>query len=84
VALRAQRRCIAYIISNARLSRNEEKVKLQTISTAIDLSGVNDSYRMYLVPDYHRGRPIPFDQAYMRSLYDYGGGIPLAEGADTQ
>jgi hypothetical protein len=92
-ALRSERKRVAYVIRNGRLRRNEEEVKLQTIAiakqaitTMIASSGVNDTYRMYLVSrrdgidfnlasideDFATPYKGPFDQGYMRSLFDYG------------
>lgn len=52
---RLNRRRVAYIIRNGRLTRPEETVKLQTLAiakgaltTMIASSGVNDTFRMYL------------------------------------
>ena len=91
--LRAHRKRIAYVIRNGRLFRNEEDVKLQTIAiakqaitTMITTSGVNDTYRMYLLTrrdgvdfnlasigtDFTTPYKGPFEQSYMRSLFDYG------------
>jgi len=91
--LRASRRRVAYVIRNGRFSRAEETVKLQTIaiakealSTMIASSGVNDTYRMYLIArrdgvdfnlasigdDFAEPYKGPFDQAYMQSLFGYG------------
>jgi len=91
--LRTSRRRIAYIIRNGRFSRAEESVKLQTIaiakealSTMIASSGVNDTYRMYLIArrdgvdfnlasigdDFTDPYKGPFNPAYMQSLFDYG------------
>lgn len=90
--LRASRRRVAYIIRNGRFSRAEESVKLQTIeiakealSTMIASSGVNDTYRMYLISrrdgvdfnlasigdDFTVPYKGPFDQDYMQSLFAY-------------
>jgi predicted patatin/cPLA2 family phospholipase len=90
---RARRRRIAYIIRNGRLSRPQETVKLQTlaiakeaISTMIASSGVNDTYRMYLITkrdgvqfnlasigaDFTIPYKGPFNEGYMRALFDYG------------
>jgi len=73
--------------------KNRESVKRQTlaiaseaISTMIASSGVNDTYRMYLVAkrdgvdfnfasigkDFALPYKRPFDEGYMRALYDYG------------
>jgi hypothetical protein len=92
-SLRTQRKRVAYVIRNGRLSRNQENVKLQTvdiakqaIATMIASSGVNDTYRMYLVTrrdgvdfnlasigaDFTEPYTGLFNQAYMRSLFDYG------------
>jgi hypothetical protein len=92
-ALKAQRRRIAYVIRNGRFIRPEESVKLQTIaiakealSTMIASSGVNDTYRMYLLAkrdgvdfnlasigdDFTVPYKGPFDKDYMQSLYAYG------------
>jgi len=90
--IRARKR-IAYIIRNGRLSRPQETVKLQTlsiakeaISTMIASSGVNDTYRMYLITkrdgvkfnlasigdDFTIPYKGPFKEQYMRELFDYG------------
>ena len=92
-ALRSERKRIAYAIRNGRLSRKEEEVKLQTIAiakqaiaTMIASSGVNDTYRMFLIArrdgvdfnlasignDFTIPYKGPFEQAYMRSLFAYG------------
>jgi len=92
-ALKTSRKRVAYIIRNGRFSRAEESVKLQTIaiakealSTMIASSGVNDTYRMYLIAkrdgvdfnlasigdDFAVPYKGPFDQAYMQSLFAYG------------
>src|SRR5262249_20840492 len=54
--LRTERRRVAYVIRNGRFTRPEESVKLQTVAIAkealsmmITSSGVNDTYRMYLL-----------------------------------
>ncbi|MGC1824738.1 MAG: patatin-like phospholipase family protein, partial [Pseudolabrys sp.] len=54
--LRKERKRIAYVIRNGRFTRPEESVQLRTIaiarealSTMITSSGVNDTYRMYLL-----------------------------------
>src|SRR5581483_5570112 len=91
--LRAAKKRIAYIIRNGRLLRAEESVKLQTIaiakealSTMIASSGVNDTYRMYLITrrdgvdfnlasignDFAVPYKGPFDKDYMQSLFFYG------------
>ena len=88
----AQKR-IAYVIRNGRFSRSEESVKMQTIaiakeaiSTMIAFSGVNDTYRMYLIAkrdgvdfnlasigdDFTVPYKGPFNKDYMRTLFDYG------------
>jgi predicted patatin/cPLA2 family phospholipase len=90
--LRARKR-IAYIIRNGRLARPEASVKLQTlaiakeaISTMIASSGVNDTYRMYLIAkrdgvefnlasignDFTVPYKGPFNEEYMRELFNYG------------
>jgi predicted patatin/cPLA2 family phospholipase len=90
---RASRKRIAYIIRNGRLSRPEQAVERQTvaiakqaISTMIESSGVNDTYRMYLITrrdgvDFNLasigddfGVPYkgPFDRGYMNALFAYG------------
>jgi hypothetical protein len=90
--LRASRHRVAYIIRNGRFTRAEESVKLQTIaiakealSTMIASSGVNDTYRMYLITrrdgvdfnlasigdDFTVPYKGPFDQEYMQSLFSY-------------
>jgi len=91
--LRMSRKRVAYVIRNGRFSRAEESVKLQTIaiakealSTMIASSGVNDTYRMYLIAkrdgvdfnlasigdDFAVPYKGPFDQGYMQSLFAYG------------
>lgn len=91
--LRAARKRVAYIIRNGRLTRQDESVKLQTlaiakqaIATMIASSGVNDTYRMYLIArrdgvdfnlasigdDFEMPYEGPFDKDYMRSLFEYG------------
>lgn len=90
---RASRRRIAYIIRNGRLTRPQETVERQTvaiarqaISTMIASSGVNDTYRMYLITrrdgvdfnlasigdDFTVPYKGPFDQGYMNALFSYG------------
>ena len=90
---KASRKRIAYIIRNGRLSRPEESVKLQTLAIAKEAiatmtasSGVNDTYRMYLITqrdgvDFNLasigedfGVPYkgPFEKTYMQALFDYG------------
>jgi predicted acylesterase/phospholipase RssA len=92
-ALRASRKRIAYVIRNGRFARSDENVKLQTlaiakeaIATMTTSSGVNDTYRMYLIArrdgvdfnlasigdDFAAPYMGPFDKTYMRSLFDYG------------
>src|SRR5262245_48849049 len=91
--LRTERKRVAYVIRNGRFTRPEESVKLQTIaiakealSTMITSSGVNDTYRMYLLArrdgvDFNLasinddfGVPYkgPFNKEYMQSLFAYG------------
>jgi hypothetical protein len=91
--VRASRKRIAYVIRNGRLTRPEESVKLQTIaiarealSTMTASSGVNDTYRMYLLAkrggvDFNLASigdgfdvpyKSPFDKEYMQSLFAYG------------
>jgi predicted acylesterase/phospholipase RssA len=91
--LRASQRRIAYIIRNGRLARPEETVERQTvaiakqaISTMIASSGVNDTYRMYLITrrdgvdfnlasigdDFTVPYKGPFDRGYMNALFAYG------------
>ena len=91
--LRTARKRIAYIIRNGRLSKPDENIKLQTfaiarqaIATMTTSSGVNDTYRMYLITkrdgvdfnlasigdDFETPYKGPFDTAYMRTLFDYG------------
>jgi hypothetical protein len=90
--LRARKR-VAYVIRNGRFVRPEESVKLQTIaiakealSTMTTSSGVNDTYRMYLLArrdgvdfnlasirdDFTVPYKGPFDPGYMQSLFAYG------------
>ena len=91
--LRTSRKRTAYVIRNGRFTRPEETVKLQTIaiakealSTMITSSGVNDTYRMYLLArrdgvdfnlasindDFDVPYKGPFDKEYMQSLFAYG------------
>ena len=91
--LRASRKRVAYVIRNGRFTRAEESVKLQTIaiarealSTMTTSSGVNDTYRMYLLAkrdgvdfnlasigdDFDVPYKGPFDTVYMQSLFAYG------------
>jgi Patatin-like phospholipase len=91
--LRTERRRVAYVIRNGRLTRPEESVRLQTVaiakealSTMIASSGVNDTYRMFLLTrrdgvDFHLASinddfdvPYkgPFDKGYMQTLFEYG------------
>ena len=87
------RRPVVYIIRNGRFARPEASVERQTLAiakqalaTMTTSSGVNDTYRMYLIAqrdgvaynlasiedDFDVPYKGPFDQAYMRSLFDYG------------
>jgi hypothetical protein len=91
--LRTERRRVAYVIRNGRLTRPEESVKLQTIaiakealSTMTTASGVNDTYRMYLLArrdgvdfnlaaigdDFNIPYKGPFAPDYMQALFEYG------------
>jgi hypothetical protein len=91
--LRTSRKRTAYVIRNGRFARPEETVKLQTIaiakealSTMIASSGVNDTYRMYLLArrdgvafnlasigdEFDIPYKGPFDKDYMQSLFAYG------------
>jgi hypothetical protein len=91
--LRTERKRVAYVIRNGRFVRPEESVELRTIaiakealSTMIASSGVNDTYRMFLLArrdgvnfnlasigdDFDVPYKGPFNQGYMQSLYDYG------------
>ena len=91
--LRTERRRVAYVIRNGRLTRPEESVRLQTVaiakealSTMIASSGVNDTYRMYLLArrdgvdfnlasindDFDVPYKGPFDKGYMQTLFEYG------------
>src|SRR5215475_7066724 len=91
--LRTERRRVAYVIRNGRFTRPEESVKLQTVaiakealSTMITSSGVNDTYRMYLLArrdgvdfnlasindDFEVAYKGPFDKDYMQTLFEYG------------
>jgi predicted patatin/cPLA2 family phospholipase len=88
-----KRKRIAYIIRNGRLSRSEESVKLQTLAIAKEAiatmtasSGVNDTYRMYLITrrdgvdfnlasigdDFSTPYKGPFEKDYMQALFGYG------------
>jgi hypothetical protein len=81
------------VIRNGRFTRPEESVQLRTIaiarealSTMITSSGVNDTYRMYLLAkrdgvdfnlasigdDFDVPYKGPFDQEYMQTLFAYG------------
>jgi hypothetical protein len=91
--LRTERRRVAYVIRNGRLTRPEESVRLQTVaiakealSTMIASSGVNDTYRMFLLTrrdgvdfnlasindDFDVPYKGPFDKGYMQTLFEYG------------
>jgi hypothetical protein len=91
--LRASRKRVAYVIRNGRFTRAEESVKLQTIAIAREAlltmtasSGVNDTYRMYLLAkrdgvdfnlasigdDFDVPYKGPFDKEYMQTLFAYG------------
>jgi predicted patatin/cPLA2 family phospholipase len=91
--LRTERKRVAYVIRNGRLTRPEESVRLQTVaiakealSTMIASSGVNDTYRMYLLArrdgvdfnlasindDFDVPYKGPFDKGYMQTLFEYG------------
>jgi hypothetical protein len=91
--LRAERKRVAYVIRNGRLTRSEESVSLRTIaiakealSTMTTASGVNDTYRMFLLArrdgvdfnlaaigdDFTVPYKGPFAPDYMQSLFDYG------------
>jgi predicted patatin/cPLA2 family phospholipase len=91
--LRTERKRVAYVIRNGRFVRPEESVELRTIaiakealSTMTASSGVNDTYRMFLLArrdgvnfnlasigdDFDVPYKGPFNQNYMQSLYDYG------------
>ena len=91
--LRTERKRVAYVIRNGRFIRPEETVKLQTIaiakealSTMITSSGVNDTYRMFLLArrdgvdfnlasigdDFDVPYKGPFNQEYMQTLFAYG------------
>jgi hypothetical protein len=91
--LRTERKRVAYVIRNGRFTRPEESVQLRTIaiakealSTMTASSGVNDTYRMFLLArrdgvsfnlasisdDFDVPYKGPFNEEYMRSLYDYG------------
>jgi predicted patatin/cPLA2 family phospholipase len=90
--LRARRR-FAYVIRNGRLTRPETSVERrtlaiakQTIATMTTASGVNDTYRIYLITkrdgvkfnlafvdnDFTEPYKGPFDRQYMNLLFDYG------------
>ena len=91
--LRTERKRVAYVIRNGRFTRPEESVQLRTIaiakealSTMTTSSGVNDTYRMFLLArrdgvsfnlasisdDFDVPYKGPFNEEYMQSLYDYG------------
>jgi hypothetical protein len=93
VNLHADRKRIAYVIRNGRFARSEANVKLQTIAIAKEAiatmttsSGINDTYRMYLIArrdgvdfnlasigdDFDIPYKGPCDIAYMKSLFEYG------------
>ena len=84
---------IVYIIRNGRFARSEASIERQTLAiakqalaTMTTSSGVNDTYRMYLIAqrdgvaynlasiddDFTVPYKGPFDQDYMRALFDYG------------
>ena len=86
-------RPVVYIIRNGRFSRTEASIERQTfaiakqaLATMTASSGVNDTYRMYLIAqrdgvaynltsiddDFAVPYKGPFDQDYMRALFDYG------------
>jgi predicted patatin/cPLA2 family phospholipase len=90
---RAERKRVAYVIRNGRFTRPEESVSLQTIaiakealSTIMTSSGVNDTYRMFLLArrdgvafnlasigdDFDVPYKGPFDKGYMQTLFAYG------------
>lgn len=90
--LRARKR-VAYVIRNGRFFRAEESVKLQTIAIAKEAistmtmsSGINDTYRMYMLArrdgvdfnlasigeDFTVPYKGPFEPNYMQSLFSYG------------
>jgi len=92
-ALRSERRRVAYVIRNGRFFRAEESVKLQTIAIAKEAistmtmsSGINDTYRMYMLArrdgvdfnlasigeDFTVPYKGPFEPNYMQSLFSYG------------
>ena len=92
-SLRTERKRVASVVRNGRFVRPEESVELRTIaiakealSTMIASSGVNDTYRMFLLArrdgvnfnlasigdDFDVPYKGPFNQEYMQSLYDYG------------
>ena len=87
------RQPVVYIIRNGRFSRPEANIERHTLeiakqalATMTTSSGVNDTYRMYLIAqrdgvaynlasiedDFDVPYKGPFDQGYMRSLFDYG------------
>ncbi|MGB8037992.1 MAG: patatin-like phospholipase family protein [Pseudolabrys sp.] len=91
--VRAARKRTGYVIRNGRLVRPEETVKLQTVaiakealSTMITSSGVNDTYRIFLLTrrdgidfnlasigdDFDVPYKGPFDKEYMQTLFAYG------------
>jgi hypothetical protein len=77
-----RRKRIAYIIRNGRPFKDEENVKRQTLSIAMQAvatmtasSGLNDTYRIYLTvidDDFTVLCMNPFDQGNMQTLFDYG------------
>ncbi|MGB9041121.1 MAG: patatin-like phospholipase family protein [Pseudolabrys sp.] len=93
IKLRKERKRVAYVIRNGRFTRSEESVQLRTIaiarealSTMIASSGVNDTYRMYLLAkrdgvdfnlasigdDFDVPYKGPFDKEYMQTLFAHG------------
>jgi Patatin-like phospholipase len=91
--LRTERKRVAYVIRNGRFTRPEESVRLQTVAiakealaTMITSSGVNDTYRMFLLArrdgvdfnlasigdDFDVPYKGPFDKGYMQTLFAYG------------
>ena len=70
----------------ANIERHTLEIAKQALATMTTASGVNDAYRMYLIArrdgvaynlasiedDFEVPYKGPFDQGYMRSLFDYG------------
>jgi hypothetical protein len=75
-----------FVRSEASIERHTLAIAKQALATMTTSSGVNDAYRMYLIAqrdgvaynlasiddDFDVPYKGPFDQGYMRALFDYG------------